>query len=941
MKRITVPFVILITQIILALSETALGEVNDPKSLPLKSMTKTISVLTERTLSGKHQSAEQGHKWLRSQQGKTGLIRSYNVRGDDSAWTYDQALAIIAFLTVGDVSSARRCADSMLKIRGRDKECKAWADGYNICTTEAQAKSVAVGPNAWMGLALVKLYEATKEYKYLSAAEKIGEFVLVLQSKKGRTTGSVPGGYNQNGKPFRWTGTEHNADCIAFLAALASSTGKERYRIAAIKIVEWLDREMWNEKEGYYYPGYEDNDCNNPRISGFPERLDSQTWTILAMYGADEWLNISEEAMKLLHNGLPWIDEHLSKVSYRNEELAGFSKITLGDRATASFWAEGTAGYLLAAKRMNHDNSDIGLILQSLRSLQGTDGLVPYSIGVSCPNVLKQFQASDLVVADFEAHPNRLWGNVGVYGDAEPDWVAIHEVGFSEPYSWYYEPDKPGYDKGNVHSGFQSFRLVNAGPMCKYKRQRWATLGLDLGPILGCKSIKPVDVSAYTKLSFWAKTDNPEGAILKVIFRDRHNRSYDPQAVPKPSQLSKEWQQFTIDLNDIRPVVDLVHLTHVALAFGKDAGNTAGTIIYVDDIAFTGSDAKTSVSNGKQMPAVFPQHWPYGSVAGTAWLIFTDLDMNPFGRYKAHSLSAIDGYISPHPQEDYCQRYSPICPVFRDWLTFSANLDASYRKTQFYNNDDHAKVFSWDTRVDLWLPPSRDEFSWGPYFRLQGITSNKDYEWENNWGARPGFGFQIYPFSSRRLKEESEIYCNLAKLLGPVHLFAEHNTVRYRGSEHAWRPDELVRIGADYWKEWNVQDITKPWWCENWNGLVWHSTNGFDKDYDTLIFANALRLGVRKTNAGLFSMFTPYLAAESSLSENGKYFWENRLLLGGGIRFTPPLKLLPPELNITRFVVYAEYLHATAYYRSSASSSVPDHDFRVGINIYIGEWWHQ
>jgi len=307
-----------------------------------------------------------------------------------------------------------------------------------------------------------------------------------------------------------------------------------------------------------------------------------------------------------------------------------------------------------------------------------------------------------------------------------------------------------------------------------------------------------------------------------------------------------------------------------------------------------------------------------------------------------------DGYGTKHSStttELVDQKHPETSRIgFGDWLTFSANLDLSYRKTQFYESGHNVALFQWDSKAELWLPPGRDFFSWGSYVRMSGVESNRDYEWENNWGARPGFGFQVYPFSSARLRKEGgEFYQKLAKLFGPLHLFAEYNHLHYNGRGNAWRPDEQVRIGADYWKEVNVHDMSKQVWWETWNGLTWHSTNGFDKDYDTLIFANVLRVGTRKSNAGFLSMFTPYLAVESSLSENDNYFWENRLLLGGGIRFAPPLsgylQKSSPWLN--RLVIHVEYLEAVAYYGDSALSSTPDHDFRVGINVNIGEWWYK
>jgi len=567
-------------------------------------------------------------KWFRNQQGiKTGLLRSYNMPGDKAAWTYDQAVGIIALLAVGDVEAATRCADAMLRLR--DAKYRAWADGYDSASLEVKAKPIAVGPNAWMGLALLKLFQTTKDQRYLSAAAEVGEFILKQQVRlTDPRNGSIPGGYDQSGHPFKWTSTEHNADSVAFLATLAEATGQERYCNAAIKTAEWLHREMWDAEAGCYHPGYSNNE--KPIISEFPERLDSQTWTILALHAASQ-TKCGKEIPNLMYNGLSWIDQYLCTVSYEGRKLVGFSKITLGSRTTLSFWAEGTAGYTLAARLIGHNRENVKPTLDSLRRLQRPNGSVPYSVGVSFPEVTKQFSPTDLLVAHFEAHPNCLFGQIGVYGDGEPNWDAITKVKFTKPYSWYYEPGKPGYNGDNVHSGLQSFRLVNAGPMCSSKTRKWASLGIDLGPIMNNKT-KPLDVSDYQYLTFWAKTDNKDGAIVKVLFRDAEAKGYMPQATVStvPPKLNNSWGRYTVNLKEVRRQVNLTKLVHIGFGFGKDAGNPPGTVVYVDDVAFAGFKGENKKASYVPMPSVFPQHWPYGSVAATGWLIFVELNLNPF-----------------------------------------------------------------------------------------------------------------------------------------------------------------------------------------------------------------------------------------------------------------------------------------------------------------------
>ncbi len=875
-------------------------------------------------------------EWIVQQQNpSTGLFRSYDIPGDKTAWTYDQGLGIIVLGQTGNLHAARRCAEGMLRVRSGTR--KVWVDSYDAETGEPIAKATAVGPNAWMGLGLLGLHAKTKEAKYLQACKDIADFILQFQVSGGKADGVVTGGLDEHGKLFPWSSTEHNADAIAFLAAIAEVTGENAYREAAVRITQWLNREMWDVKLRGYLPGYE-NTAKAIR-SSFPERLDSQTWTILGQLAAARTPGWPENVSALMHNGLPWIDQYLRTVQYEGKTLRGFGKISLGKRATDSFWSEGTAGWVLAARRVKHAESLQPEIEGSLVCLQRPNGALPCSVGVSLPKIQRLFGANDILVAHFEGHPNCLFGEVGVYGDGEPDWDAIQAAEKRLPFSWYYGPDIPGYDEDNVHTGHQCFRLVNAGQMCKTQHQRWASFGLDMGPQIGPdKKIKPLDVSQCKQLVFWARTDNQEGAVIKVLFRDARARSYRAQVEvsPTPSRIDDEWQMFTVDLRTLPRKVDLSRLVHVGFEFGSRIGNPRGTIIYIDDVGFLRSPIGTKRPLG-EMPTMDPEHWPFDSVAGTAWLIFAELDINPFTVGSEYPTVPIE-VRAREPVEELRlprdQRWLPDLQDLDNWMSFAANLDGSYRNTQFHKSHHNSTFFQWDARVELWLPPSKSEFSWGPYVRLAGITSSSTKVWENAWLARPGFGIQAYPFSFKTFRDPDSI---VGKVLGPMRLFYEYNCLHYWGGEPWWRPDRHIRAGAEYWKEMNANNTDKPWWAEIWSGMTWQRVDEWNQHCDNVIFGASTRLGVRSPKSGILSMFTPYVVAESSLTENEAAWWENRLLLGAGIRFAPHLK--EPRIGISRFVIFAEYVGVAAYYRDSAPSSIPDYDFRIGISISIGEWF--
>jgi hypothetical protein len=271
------------------------------------------------------------------------------------------------------------------------------------------------------------------------------------------------------------------------------------------------------------------------------------------------------------------------------------------------------------------------------------------------------------------------------------------------------------------------------------------------------------------------------------------------------------------------------------------------------------------------------------------------------------------------------------------YLTFSANLNVGYRQTQFFESHHDAVVGDWDSRIEGWLPPFRTNLSWGPFVRFAGVAASRDPAWENGLQAAPGGGFQVYPFSFPAFREPGNL---LGKILGPLRLFGEYNRLDIWGKENRWRPDGQVRAGAEYWRARHVNETSEPVWTEIWTGLFWQSANEFDQNYDALIFANSLRAGIRIPNAGWLSTLSPYATLESSWTSHPGYYWENRLLVGGGLRFSPSREGLPEGFRwINRMVVFAEYLHVAAHYYHSAPSSIPDYDVRAGLSLSVGRWY--
>jgi len=206
--------------------------------------------------------------------------------------------------------------------------------------------------------------------------------------------------------------------------------------------------------------------------------------------------------------------------------------------------------------------------------------------------VVTEGMAGDAIIADFEGWPNNLGGEVGVYGALEPNWDDITTV----PYSWVYESITPGYDTANVHSGNQSFRLVNG--LGLKPEVTWGSFAMDLGPVTDLtvvpktvESFNALDFEgqSYSHLSFWVK-GGQGGEKIELLIRDAHALNYMPQVKHKLPDATTEWQKITVSLEQLKGKVDLTALDNIGLAFGRDVGNLKGEVIYVDDFIFTNSE---------------------------------------------------------------------------------------------------------------------------------------------------------------------------------------------------------------------------------------------------------------------------------------------------------------------------------------------------------------
>lgn len=190
------------------------------------------------------------YQWFVQSQYKNGLVPSSE--GRSSCFTYDQALSAMIYTLFKDYSKARKIFD-FFQAQASNQEKSGFigfADMYEKYGNIG-GPSRAAGPNAWMILAINYYTYKTKDKKYLPLAITIADWLLSLEG----IDGGITGGYNENNKAFGWISTEHNLDCYSAFRDLYILTKKEKYLKAAKKILIYLEKILWYEREKRFFNG--------------------------------------------------------------------------------------------------------------------------------------------------------------------------------------------------------------------------------------------------------------------------------------------------------------------------------------------------------------------------------------------------------------------------------------------------------------------------------------------------------------------------------------------------------------------------------------------------------------------------------------------------------------------------------------------------------------
>jgi hypothetical protein len=254
---------------------------------------------------------------------------SFDVVLRSAASVYDNSVSLIAMISSGDLADARTIAEALVNAQGRDRlltdrrvrnayqggdislppgwlpknktntvGMPGWYDAGHQTWFEDSTSISNTGSLARTGLALLNIWEATKDPKYLTAAERLGNWALLNRSEERSGTAGILGGFTagyegwENGaligntancangvlvsgqRKLLYKSTEDNIDLYAMFSRLYLADGESQWADAAQRAQHFF-LAMWDPQGCKFWTGTTEDGAT---ISSDVIPLDIEAW---------------------------------------------------------------------------------------------------------------------------------------------------------------------------------------------------------------------------------------------------------------------------------------------------------------------------------------------------------------------------------------------------------------------------------------------------------------------------------------------------------------------------------------------------------------------------------------------------------------------------------------------------------------------------------------
>ena len=300
-----------------------------------------------------------------------------------TAYTYDNALMLLAFLSTGDPTDAARAkllADSLVWAQQHDDQNDQfgegrirnsyYADDLATGTTNGNNGNVArhnydesgngAGPGnmSWAMIALLNYYQKYGGHQYEDAALLMGQWIYDNWYDT-RGAGGYTAGYNgwppSDAEVLTYKSTEHNIDVYVAFMKLYKVTQDPTWQQRAMHAKAFVVS-MWNDSGAFFYTGTMD-DGITINTSNYP--VDVMPWGYLAMGEVNKYGRGLASALA----------NHYVSETVCGHKFEGIDFKIPSHDATDGFWCEGTGQMVTAWWQLYYSSKG------SMRSNAYTDAL--------------------------------------------------------------------------------------------------------------------------------------------------------------------------------------------------------------------------------------------------------------------------------------------------------------------------------------------------------------------------------------------------------------------------------------------------------------------------------------------------------------------------------------------------------------------------------------
>ncbi|MBI4971558.1 MAG: hypothetical protein HZC17_06950 [Candidatus Omnitrophica bacterium] len=282
-----------------------------------------------------------------------------------------------------------------------------------------------------------------------------------------------------------------------------------------------------------------------------------------------------------------------------------------------------------------------------------------------------------------------------------------------------------------------------------------------------------------------------------------------------------------------------------------------------------------------------------------------------------------------------------------DWYLYQVVGETTYRNTNLESRSFNAQVAYFDNRIVIrglkFLGSSID-----PYIEANVRGDTTDATFNNTVDVMAGIEYR--PFRLNKKLAESP-WTDWIRNFRSYVVYDKREPIK---DIIVFSNDHDVEMGFDFFKEWGI-DMPKEGDKDTWLWGELFMNNRFRKTdftindhYDGFIFNNAGKIGLKfpriplpKNPLNDEMVFWPYVffdqVSTSAISAN----YENRYYIGAGMRLMPfrAYRFLNSQW-LFRTKIFGEYIAfgGVQNTKTEPPSSVPDRDYRVGINFSLNRF---